>query len=69
VRSVHTVAGGALPLSAPIGYRIDAGGAPVATVELNGLTPQLLLPADEAQRRDALLIALTLALLWDPASR
>lgn len=69
VRSVHTVAGGALPLPDPIGYRIDAGGVPVATVELNGLTPRLLLPADEAQRRDALLIALTLALLWDPASR
>lgn len=69
VRSVHTVAGGALPLPTPIGYRIEAGGVPVATVELSGLTPQLLLPAEEAQRRDALLIALTLALLWDPASR
>lgn len=68
VRSVHSVAGSTLPLAAPVGYRIDADGAPVATVELNGMRPQLRLPANGAQRRDALPSALTRALFWDPAA-
>lgn len=71
LRSVHEVDGAAIPVAAPIGYLIESGGRPVAAVELNGTVPQLRLP-DASQpelRRGALLAALAVALLWDPAAR
>lgn len=69
LRSVHEVQGGALPLAAPIGYAFEEAGRPVAAVEINGLTPVLLLPATggAALRQRVLQAALALALLWDPA--
>jgi hypothetical protein len=70
VRSVHEAVGGAVPLAAPLGYIVDSAGATVATVELNGMKPALRLPAANADagiRRDVMLVALSLALLWDPA--
>ena len=72
VRSVHDAAGGIVPLAAPLGYAIDSAGKSIASVELNGLTPVLRLPASSStpgERRDVLLIALSLAVLWDPAAR
>jgi hypothetical protein len=72
VRSVHDAVGGIVPLGAPLGYVVDTAGTPIASVELNGLTPALRLPSSPAtpgERRDVLLIALSLAVLWDPAAR
>jgi hypothetical protein len=51
---------------------VDSAGKSIASVELNGLTPMLRLPSSPAtpgERRDLLLIALSLAVLWDPAAR
>lgn len=69
LRSVHEVQGGALPLAAPIGYVFEEGGRPVAAVEINGVTPVLLLPGagDASLRQRVLQASLALALLWDPA--
>lgn len=69
LRSVHEVQGGALPLAAPIGYVFEEGGRPVAALEINGVTPALLLPvaADAMLRQRVLQSSLALALLWDPA--
>jgi len=71
LRSVHDIVGAALPVAAPIGYVIDSDGAPIAAVELNGTVPRLRLPdATQPQlRRGALIAAIALALLWDPAAR
>jgi hypothetical protein len=72
VRSVHDAVGGIVPLAAPLGYVVDTAGTPIASVELNGLTPALRLPSSSAspmERRDLLLVALSLAVLWDPAAR
>jgi hypothetical protein len=69
LRSVHEVQGGALPLAVPIGYAFEEAGRPVAAVEINGVTPVLLLPGagDASLRQRVLQAALALALLWDPA--
>jgi hypothetical protein len=69
LRSVHNVQGSPLPLDAPIGYVFEAEGAAVGAVELNGTTPEVLLPRAVAQRQAALLAAIALALVWDPANR
>ena len=69
MRSVHDLVGSSLAVQAPIGYVIEHGGQPIAAVELNGTEPQLRLPSNHSdQRRAALLAALALALLWDPAA-
>lgn len=69
MRSVHDLVGSSLAVQAPIGYVIEYGGQPIAAVELNGTEPQLRLPSNHSdQRRAALLAALALALLWDPAA-
>jgi hypothetical protein len=68
MRSVHELVGTPLGVQAPIGYVIELAGQPIAAVELNGTEPRLRLPRGERdQRRAALLAALALALLWDPA--
>jgi hypothetical protein len=66
---LHEVQGSALPLAAPIGYAFEEAGRPVAAVEINGVTPVLLLPgaADAGLRQRVLQASLALALLWDPA--
>jgi hypothetical protein len=72
VRSVHDAVGGIVPLAVPLGYVVDSAGKSIASVELNGLTPTLRLPLSPAtpgERHDLLLIALSLAVLWDPAAR
>jgi len=70
LRSVHELVGTSLPLQAPIGYVIEQAGQPVAAVELNGTEPQLRLPPRAAGelRQAALLAAMAVALLWDPAA-
>lgn len=69
LRSVHEVQGSALPLAAPIGYAFEEAGRTVAAVEINGVTPVLLLPGtgDAQLRQRVLQASLALALLWDPA--
>ncbi len=69
MRSVHELVGTPLTVQVPIGYVIEHGGQAIAAVELNGTEPQLRLPGGGGdQRRAALLAALALALLWDPAA-
>lgn len=71
LRSVHDIEGAALAVAAPIGYVMESAGRPVAAVELNGTVPDLRLP-DATQpelRRVALLAAIAVSLLWDPAAR
>lgn len=69
LRSVHQVQGSRLPLEAPIGYLISAGGQPVGAVELNGTRPRLWRPAEGSPLREPVtLAALALAVLWDPAT-
>lgn len=70
LRSVHRVQGSPLPLAAPIGYLLLAGGRPVGAVELNGIVPRLWRPdAASPLHGPVTEAALALALLWDPASR
>lgn len=68
LHSVHGLEGTPLTLAAPIGYVAEHAGLPVGAIELNGSTPRVWLPTDDAdQRRAVLLAVLPLALLWDPA--
>jgi len=68
VKSVHSVRGSPLPLEAPIGYVISQAGRPVGAIELNGSTPRLWRPAaGDPLAEPVTLVALALALLWDPA--
>lgn len=74
LHSEHRLVGAVVPVAAPAGYVMERGGVTrqaVATIELNGMTPQLRLPPRSAadERRAALLAALAVALLWDPAAR
>jgi len=69
LRSVHQVQGSPLPLEAPIGYLFEADGVAVGAIELNGTTPEVFLPKGGDVRQAALLAALALALVWDPANR
>jgi hypothetical protein len=69
LRSVHHVQGSPLPLDAPIGYAFEADGRVVGAIDLNGTTPDVLLPKGGSARQAALLAALALALVWDPANR
>jgi hypothetical protein len=69
LRSVHELVGSALTVDAPIGYVFERNGVAVGAIELNGLSPRLWLPVqDAALRRQALLAAVALAVLWDPAA-
>jgi hypothetical protein len=69
LRSVHELEGTPLTLEAPIGYVIEHSGRAVGAIELNGSTPRVWLPVDDAgQRRAVLLAVMPLALLWDPAA-
>lgn len=69
LRSLHEAEGGAWPLAAPLGYAIRQAGRDIAAVEVDGLRPRVWLPRAAGPERDAaLLAALTLALLWDPAT-
>jgi hypothetical protein len=69
LRSVHELEGTPLTVEAPFGYVLEHAGRAVGAIELNGSTPRLWLPAqDAALRRAVLLAALPLALLWDPAA-
>lgn len=69
IRSSHDLVGSPLKLPIPIGYVIEHNGRAVAAVELNGLSPTVLLPlrGQPQLREPTLLAAIALALLWDPA--
>lgn len=69
LRSVHQVQGSPLRLEAPIGYVFEADGIAAGAIELNGTTPEVLLPKGGDARQAVLLAALGLALVWDPANR
>lgn len=69
LRSVHELEGTPLTVEAPFGYVLEHDGRAVGAIELNGSTPRVWLPAqDAALRRAVLLAAMPLALLWDPAA-
>lgn len=68
VQSVHRVQGSPLPLEAPVGYVMLQGSRPVAAIELTGEAPRVWRAAADAPTQAAVTqLALTLALLWDPA--
>lgn len=71
VTSVHRVQGSPLPLAAPIGYTFTSNGRPVGAVEANGPATRVWITpaaqADPALRQAVQQVALSLALLWDPA--
>lgn len=70
LRSVHALEGSPFPLATPIGYVFEQDGRAVGAIELNGLTPRLWLPAaNDDTRRAAVVAAMALAILWDPAQR
>jgi len=68
LRSVHDIAGSALPVAAPIGYLFERDGRNVAAVEINGTEPAILLASGSGldERQAVVLASLALALLWDP---
>jgi hypothetical protein len=68
LRSVHDIAGSALPVAAPIGYLFERDGRSVAAVEINGTEPVILLASGSGldERQAIVLASLALALLWDP---
>ena len=69
LRSVHELEGTPLSVEAPIGYVVEHAGRAVGAIELNGSTPRVWLPTDDAEQRRAVLLAvMPLALLWDPAA-
>jgi hypothetical protein len=69
LRSVHELEGTPLTLEAPIGYVVEDSGHAIGAIELNGSTPRVWLPMDDAATRRAVLLAvLPLAVLWDPAA-
>ena len=69
LRSVHEVEGTPLTLETPIGYVVQQSGRAIGAIELNGSTPRVWLPTnDAALRRGVLLAVMPLALLWDPAA-
>lgn len=69
LRSVHELEGTPLSLEAPIGYVVEYSGRAVGAIELNGSTPRVWLPMDDAATRRAVLLAvMPLAVLWDPAA-
>ena len=68
LRSAHHVQGSPLPLAAPIGYVFEVDGRAVGAIDLNGTTPDVLLPKGGSARQAALLAAVALALVWDPAN-
>lgn len=69
LRSVHELEGTPLTVHAPIGYVVEHSGRAVGAIELNGLTPRVWLPVDDAAMRRAVLLAvMPLAVLWDPAT-
>jgi hypothetical protein len=69
LRSVHEPEGTPLTVEAPIGYVVEHQARAVGAIELNGSTPRVWLPADDAEQRRAVLLAvMPLALLWDPAA-
>ena len=66
---MHALEGTPLTLEAPIGYVVEQSGRAIGAIELNGSTPRVWLPTDDAtQRRGVLLAVMPLALLWDPAA-
>lgn len=68
LRSVHELEGTPIPLEAPIGYVIEYSGRAIGAIELNGSTPRVWLPMDDAAKRRAVVLAvMPLAVLWDPA--
>lgn len=67
LRSVHALQGSPLPLAQPAGYLMLQQGQPVAAIELTGETP-VLRRAPAAPAEAVTLAALTLGLLWDPAT-
>ena len=69
LRSVHAIAGTAIPASAPIGYLMEHDGAAIGAIELNGTAPVVFLPrqASVEQRQAIVLAAMALAVFWDPA--
>jgi hypothetical protein len=69
VRSVHDVAGGILPVAAPIGYVFERNGIAVGGVEING-DPVVFEAAgvSTAERRAILLASVALSVFWDPAN-
>jgi hypothetical protein len=69
LRSVHELDGTPMTVEAPFGYVLEHAGRAVGAIELNGSTPRVWLPAEDAAlRRAVLLAAMPLALLWDPAA-
>lgn len=68
VQSVHRVHGSPLPIEAPVGYLMLQDGRAVGAVELTGDAPRVWRSAPDLATQNAVSrIALTLALLWDPA--
>ncbi len=69
IRSEHALAGSALPLPQPAGYRLIIEGRDVAALDLAGGTPVLRRTAglDEPTRAAVTQTALALGLLFDPA--
>jgi hypothetical protein len=64
----HGLAEASVAMAEPSGYvMIDSDGQTVGALELTGgATRRAVLPNDAAQRKAAVLAAITLALFWDP---
>jgi hypothetical protein len=70
IRSVHGYAGSRLTAPMPVGYLLAVDDRDVGAIELTDVNPTVLLPVDEQPevRAAALLAALALAVLRDPAN-
>jgi len=66
--SVHRLQGSGVETGTPIGYLFESEGAPVGSVELNGMPAVRFAPETDAATRRAVMVAATaLGVLWDPA--
>lgn len=70
IESVHKYQGSKFSSQAPLGYLVESGGQVVAAVDLLDWNPIVFLPGDlqEGTRRSAIVVALALAVLRDPAN-
>lgn len=70
IESVHDYAGSRIGSQAPLGYLIESGGQVVAAVDLLDWNPIVFLPGNVAEdtRQAAMVVALALAVLRDPAN-
>lgn len=70
MESVHKYQGSKFSSQAPLGYLVESGGKVVAAVDLLDWNPVVFLPGDldEGTRRSAIVVALALAVLRDPAN-